>query len=98
MDREKRKGTSQIPKNLNDILNKAQLQALSGIKHAGWELLFLRRPLFQEPVLVVHNPKDNTTGIFDKDGKIIIQPNFKKRELENLIQSPQPINPLVWTK
>ena len=82
MDRERRKEGNQIPDNLEELLNKNQLQALSGMKHTDWELWFVRRPLFQEPVPVVHNTKDGTIGILDKGGSIIIQTDIKVRELD----------------
>ena len=37
MDCEKRKGDISIPSNLEETLNKAQRQALPGIKFLGWE-------------------------------------------------------------
>jgi hypothetical protein len=98
MDREKRKGSIPIPDHLKELLNDAQLKALSGMKYSGWELRFLRRPLFQEPVLVVHNSIDGRIGVLDKDGSIRIQANIKVRELESLTQTPPSSNPLVWTK
>lgn len=98
MDREKRKGSIPIPDNLKELLNAAQLQALSGMKYSGWELRYLRRPLFQEPVLVVQNPNDGRIGILDKDGSIRIQTNIEVRELESLNQAPPSSHPLVWTK
>ena len=96
MDREKRKGNIPIPDNMKELLNDAQLQALSGMKYSGWELRFLRRPLFQEPVPIVHNTNDGRIGILEKDGGIKIQPNIKIREQGNLIQTLPPDNPLIW--
>ena len=98
MDRDKRKVGIPIPENLEKLLNPAQLQALSGMKYSAWEVRFLRRPLFQEPVLVVQNANDGRIGILNKDGLIKIQPDFKVREQVNLSQAPPPCNPLIWTK
>jgi hypothetical protein len=83
VDREKRKGGISIPENLKEILNEAQWQALSGIKYSGWELRFLRKPVFQAPELVIQNSSDGRTGILDVDGRIRIQ-NIKMREHEQL--------------
>ena len=88
MDRDKRKGGIPIPENMEEILNEAQWQALSGIKYSGWELQFLRRPLFQDAVLVVHNSNDGRTGILEKDGRIRIQANIKVREHGSKTQTP----------
>jgi hypothetical protein len=98
VDKEKRKGSIAIPENLKEILNEAQWQALSGIKYSGWELQFLRRPLFQDPVLVVHNSNDGRTGILEKDGRIRMQASIKVREHGSQTQTSPPSNPLVWTK
>ena len=98
MDREKRKSDISIPPNLEELLNEAQQQALPGIKYSGWELRFLRRPLFQDPVLVVHNSNDGRTGILEKDGRIRVQANVKVREHGSQTQTPPPSNPLAWTK
>ena len=83
MDRERRKGGVPIPENLIEILTEAQWQALSGIKYSGWELRFLRKPVFQAPQLVIQNSDDGRTGILDVDGKIRIQ-NIKIRKPEQL--------------
>ena len=96
--RERRGGTVPIPDNLREILNEVQWQALSGIKYSGWELRFLRRPLFQEPVLVVRNPNDGRIGVLDSDGSIKIQPDIKVGERGIETHTPPSNNPLVWTK
>jgi hypothetical protein len=83
VDQEKRKGGISIPENLKEILNEAQWQALSGIKYSGWELRFLRKPVFQAPELVIQNSSDGRTGILGVDGKIKIQ-KIKLREHEQL--------------
>ena len=80
MDREKRKGDIPIPDNLKEMLNESQWRALSGIAYSGWELQFIRRPLFQEPVLVIYNPDGDRTGILDKDGNIKIQSGIMVRD------------------
>jgi hypothetical protein len=98
VDDEKRKGDNPIPDNLEELLNKAQRQALPGIVLSGWELRFLRRPLFQEPVLLLSNPNNNRTGILDTNGRIKIHADVKVRDQKNQTQTTQPDKPLVWTK
>jgi hypothetical protein len=82
VDKERRNVNIPIPDNLEEVLNKAQLQALSGLKYTGWELRFLRRPLFQEPIPVVYNTKDGRIGIVDYAGNLRIQTHFKERKLD----------------
>ena len=91
MDSEKRKADISIPSNLEEMLNKAQRQALPGIKFLGWEPRFLRKPMFHAPELVMQNPSDGRTGILDVDGRIRIQ-NIKVREQESLTQTLPPSN------
>jgi len=83
MDDDRRKGNCSIPENLQEILDEAQQQALPGVKYLGWELRFLRKPMFQAPELVMQNSSDGRTGILDVDGRIRIQ-NIKMREHEQL--------------
>jgi len=97
VDREKRKGNIPLPKNLKEVLNKAQLDALSGMEYAGWELRFLRRPLFQEPMLFIQNPNDGRIGILDKDGSIKIQSNIKVREQGGCAHIPESNESPVWS-
>lgn len=98
MDREKRKGDTSTPATLKDMLNEAQRQAMPGIEYVGWELRFLRKPLFQTPALVLLNSIDGRIGIMDERGSIRIQTNIKVREQESQIQAPPTSKPLVWTK
>jgi hypothetical protein len=78
--REKRKGNIPIPGNLKEFMNEAQWKALSGIEYTGWRLRFVRRPLFQEPVLFIQNTNNGQIGILDKDGNVKIQRTVKVRE------------------
>ena len=98
MDREKRKEGLSIPGNLKELLNEAQQQALPGIEYLGWELRFLRQPLFQAPALVVHNTNDGRIGILNEDGRIRIEEDIKVREQGSQTQTPVPAEPLVWTR
>jgi hypothetical protein len=92
MDREKRKGNTLIPDNLEEMLSEAQRQALPGIKYLGWEPRFLRKQLFQVPVLVMYNSNDGRIGLMDEDGRIRIQANIKVREQESQTRTPPPSN------
>lgn len=97
MDRERRKGMIPIPDDLNERLNKPQRQALSGIEYTGWALRFLRRPLFQDPVLVVQNLNDGKIGVLDKGGSVKVLAGIKVREQEGRKRVASSSDPLVWT-
>ena len=77
---EKRKGESPVPDDLEAHLNTAQIVALRQIQSFGWELTFVRRPLFLEPVAVITNPEGSRVGTLEADGRIDLQQNFKLRE------------------
>lgn len=79
MDKEKRKGEAPIPEHVKDYLNAEQLRELHKIEGFGWRLHFIRRPLFQDPVVVVMNPEGNAIGVLEEDGRINLQPDIPLR-------------------
>jgi hypothetical protein len=76
---EKRKGESPIPDNLEDFLNPVQVKALRQIENFGWELKFVRRPLFQDPIAVIINTDGDRVGTLEPDGRIDLHQNFELR-------------------
>ncbi|MCW9024208.1 MAG: hypothetical protein OQK73_05955 [Gammaproteobacteria bacterium] len=80
MTEEKRKGETPIPDHVKDYLNEAQLGELHKIEGFGWELKFIRRPLFLEKVAVVINPEGNSIGILEEDGRLNLEPNIDLRD------------------
>lgn len=79
MDREKRKGEKPIPENLNELLNPEQMSALRQIEGFGWQLKFVRRPLFQDPVPVVHSADGTKLGVLEEDGRLNMEPDIMVR-------------------
>ena len=77
---EKRTGESPVPDNLEDYLNGEQVRALRQIENFGWELKFVRRPLFQEPIAVIINTDGDRVGTLEADGRIDLQQNFELRQ------------------
>ena len=73
MDSERRKGDKPIPDNLEVTLNEAQLIALPTLERFGWELRFVRRPLFQEAVPVVCNAEGTMVGVLEEDGRLNLE-------------------------
>jgi len=80
MDIEKRKGDKPIPDRLEDVLNDVQMLALRQIERFGWQLRFVRKPLFQEPVPVVFSADGDKIGILEEDGRINMEADIKVRE------------------
>jgi hypothetical protein len=63
MDSEKRKGDKPVPDRLEEVLNEMQMLALHKIEGFGWQLRFVRKPLFQEPVPVVFSAEGDKIGV-----------------------------------
>jgi hypothetical protein len=80
------------------VLSEAQRRALPGIELSGWKVRFLRRPLFQEPELVIYNPVDHRAGLLGSDGRIRVEASIRVREQDTHVFMPEPDEELVWTK
>ena len=80
MNDEKRKGDQPVPEHVKDYLNTAQLAELHSIESFGWKLKYIRRPLFQEPVVVVVNAQGNSIGVLEDDGRLNLEPGIDTRE------------------
>jgi len=70
MDNERRKGMKPVPENLEELLNEAQLRTLKSIGRFGWQLHFIRRPLFQEVVSVLISSEGDKCAVLETDGSI----------------------------
>lgn len=68
--REKRNGTKPVPDNFMEFLNHSQLLSLRKVESFGWQLLFIRRPLFLEPTIVVADPDSGRKAVLEECGKI----------------------------
>ena len=70
MDIEKRKNTKPVPEDLENVLNEAQIRTLHSIRHFGWVLHFVRRPLFQAVVPVLINKEGDKCIVLMENGAI----------------------------
>ena len=80
MENDKRKGEQPVPDHFEELLNDMQLRALHQMENFGWELRFIRRPLFQEPVAVVYNAEGSKIGVLESDGRVNMDPDIEVRE------------------
>ncbi len=76
---EKRKGEPPIPDNFIDYLNELQQAGLSKIESFGWSLLFIRRPISQDPTIIVGSFDGSTVGVLEDDGRLNLQPDITLR-------------------
>ena len=70
-----------IPEQLEEVLNELQMLGLRQMENFGWSLLFVRRPLFQEPVPVMVDSDRRRFGLLGPDGHILMDPQIGIREL-----------------
>ena len=80
MDNEKRKAEQKTPERIKDKLNEEQKLAMRQAESFGWELRFIREPLFQEPTAVIYSAGGDRIGVLEPDGRIDVKPDIKVRE------------------
>ncbi|MBU2884654.1 hypothetical protein KO507_02620 [Gilvimarinus agarilyticus] len=68
-----------VPDNIKAFLNDIQLLALHHMESYGWQLWFVRRPLFQVPVAVVKDAEGERVGVLEIDGQVNMQPGLQLR-------------------
>lgn len=65
---------------LRKQLNEAQLLTLGELERFGWEILFVRRPLFQDPIPVVMDGDRKTYAVLTPEGELDESPGFNIRQ------------------
>jgi len=68
--RERRVGEVAIPDDIRARLNELQHQTLSRVEGFGWSVGFVRRPLFQDQVVVLFDSSGKQYAILNEDGTI----------------------------
>lgn len=77
--KERRKDELRTTRELRAELNEAQRDTLAGLERYGWQLKFVRRPLFQPSVPVVFDGDRKTFAILEADGTLNEHPSFDIR-------------------
>ncbi len=80
MDNDKRTGQQAVPDNLEDWLTPEQMQMLHQIESFGWKIKFIRRPVFQDPIIVLVSDNEKKIGVLEKDGRINMDPDITLRD------------------
>ena len=68
--RERRVGQVAIPDDIKSRLNELQHQSLARLEGFGWSVAFVRRPLFQDQVVVLFDPNGHQHAILNEDGSL----------------------------
>jgi hypothetical protein len=65
---------------LKKELNQDQLLALAELEKYGWELKFIRKPMFQQPIPVVFDSDRKHYAVLKADGTLDQNPGFDIRK------------------
>jgi len=76
---ERRKALAPVSRVLERLLNSAQIQTLRNLEHFGWELKFVRKPLFQPSVPIIFDADRKHFAVIEEDGTLNENPPFKIR-------------------
>ena len=68
--KERRVGEVAIPDDMRSELTEMQHQTLSRLEGFGWSVGFVRRPLFQDRVVVLFDQSGQQHAILNEDGEI----------------------------
>lgn len=68
--RERRIGEVAVPDDIRARLNDLQHQTLARIEGFGWSVGFVRRPLFQDQVVVLFDSSGKQYAILNEDGTL----------------------------
>ena len=67
LNNERRKSLAPIPEDLGHILNQTQILILNELQKLDWQLLFIRRSVYQ-PVVAVISAPNGATAVLEDDG------------------------------
>lgn len=76
---EKRTGEAAVPEHPETYMNAAQLAELHKIENFGWKIAFIRRPMFETPIIMVSDASDTKLGMLDEDGRLVLDPDIETR-------------------
>ncbi|MEO6227219.1 MAG: hypothetical protein ABIO61_05245 [Thermomonas sp.] len=79
MTDKRHKDAEHTKRELRAELNDAQLETLNALERFGWELKFIRHPIFQPSIPVVFDGDRKTFAILEADGKLNEHPPFDIR-------------------
>ena len=76
---ERRTTPRQLSRELRRELNEAQINTLAALERFGWELKFIRKPLFKDTIPVIFDGDRKVFAILEPDGKLNEHPPFPIR-------------------
>jgi hypothetical protein len=79
---DKRGSQEPIPRDLEHYLTPMQLESLDHLKDFGWQLAFVRRPLFEMPTVVLLSPEGKQYAVLEEEGSLNLEPQLRWRALQ----------------
>jgi hypothetical protein len=79
MEEKRRKTEKELAILLKRELNEEQRLTLADIERFGWELKFIRRPLFQQSIAVVFDSDRKCFAVLEPDGTLNENPGITIR-------------------
>ena len=79
-DKERRNAEKAYAMALKRELNEAQRTTLGELERFGWELKYIRRPLFQPSIPIIFDGDRKTFAVLEPDGTLNEHPPFKIRD------------------
>ena len=76
---ERRRGLKPVPYNLVEYLTREQIKSLGALRQQGLVLFAVRRPLFQDPTVILKNLVKEKYHVLLKDGTVDYIPDIKIR-------------------
>jgi len=80
MQTKERRNASRIASALKRELNESQLATLYSLERYGWELKFIRRPLFRQSIAIAFDADRKTFAVLEPDGTLNENPGFDIRK------------------
>lgn len=78
-EKERRSAEKALSAALKRELNTAQRITLTELERFGWELKFIRRPLFKPIIPIIFDGDRKTWGVLEEDGSLNENPGFTIR-------------------
>ena len=76
---DRRHGVPPVPHDYKAILSDGQRQALRTVEQFGWELVFVRRPMFEPVVAVARSSDGRQYGLLTDEGVLDTQTRIHLR-------------------
>ncbi|HET6603036.1 MAG TPA: hypothetical protein VFG21_02315 [Xanthomonadaceae bacterium] len=80
LDKDRRNDDHEARRLLKRELNDSQLATLNQLEQFGWELRFIRRPMFQPSIAVVFDSSRSKFAVLEHDGTLNESPPLVIRD------------------